>query len=902
MRVFTLALLILLIGVHGLAAMRPTNLRCEYLKDPLGIDTPSPLLSWQLDSDERDSRQKAYQIRAAASRRALDSGSDLLWDSGRVNSSETAQIKYAGPPPSSGGRYCWQVRVWDGGGKPSHWSAPATWEMGLLSKSDWHGPWIGATTDIAYHPAPYLRRTFTIDKEIVSARMFICGLGYYELHCNGTRVGDHVLDPGYTRYDRRALYCTYDMTPYLRNGENALGVILGTGWQNVHTRAVWYFDRAPWRAAPRLRAELRLQYSDGSTDIVATGSNWKCSVGPIVFDSIYGGETYDARLEQRGWDTAGFRDTQWKPVTVVPEPGGLLSAQMMPPIRAKQTLKPIKLTQPKPGLFVFDLGQGLSGHARLTVSGPAGTKITMRYGERLHQDGTLDASHLAQHQIKTDPPQQFQTDTYICKGKGTETWEARFVYHGFQYIEVTGFPGEPTLDSLHGVFTHTDVDPAGEFSCSNPLLNRIWRNTRWSYLSNLASIPTDCPHREKNGWTGDAHLAAEQALLNFDAITVYEKWINDLADEQRPTGELPGIVPSSGWGYEWGNGPAWDSAYLLIPWYLYTYYGDTRTLTSHYEGMRRYIDYLTTRATDGIVSIGLGDWVPWQTETPVEVTSTAYYYRDTLIVAQTADLLGMADEAQRYRALANTIRKAFQDRFYHAGTHTYANGGQTALSCALYQDLVPDNARQAVLASLVAAVEKHDNHIDTGILGAKYLLNTLTDHGRTDVAYRIANQKTLPGWGWWMEQGATTLWESWRGTDSLNHIMFGDISAWFVKALAGINPDSAAPGFRHILIRPNIVGDLTSASARYESIRGRIESGWKLEGDRLTLNVRIPANTTATIQIPATDPASVTEGGSDRKRLMKRGIHSLRDAPGSVVAEVGSGRYEFQSTWKPMHP
>ena len=916
MRFLAMALMALSLALPGSAAMKPVRLRCEFLTNPIGLDAAAPLLSWELQSDRRDVRQSAYEIRVANSRSSVDAGRDVLWNSGKVASNETAHIPYRGAPMLSGMRCVWQVRSWDQQDKPSAWSPPASWEMGLLRPEDWAGSWIGATTDTSYHPAPYFRRSFRLGKSVASARVYISGLGYYELRCNGKRVGDHLLDPGYTRYDRRALYVTYDVTSSLRSGENVLGIVLGTGWQNVHTRAVWYFDRAPWRAAPKVRANLHIQYTDGSSETLATDTAWKCSTGPIVFDSIYGGETYDARLEMPNWDAARFDDSAWKPAIAVNAPGGLVSAQAMPPIRgttilpggsaadsgwtfhtpySKSYSAPVKLTEPKPGVFVFDIGQGLSGHARLTVSGPAGARIKMRYGERLHPDGTLDASHLEQHQIKTDPPQQFQTDTYVCKGQGVETWEPRFTYHGFQYVEVTGFPGRPTLDSLHAVFTHTDVAEAGAFTCSNPLLNRIWRNTRWSYLSNLASIPTDCPHREKNGWTGDAHLAAEVGLLNYDGITFYQKWIDDLTDEQRPTGELPGIVPSSGWGYEWGNGPAWDSAYLLIPWYLYVYYGDTRTLTSHYEGMRRYVDYLTTRANSGIVSIGLGDWVPWKTETPVEVTSTAYYYRDAQIVAKAAELLGKAEEAQKYRQLAEGIRKAFQARFYLPAKHTYSNGGQTALSCALYQDLVPNEAKPAVVASLAAAVESHDNHIDTGILGAKYLLNTLTDNGRTDLAYRIATQKTQPGWGWWLEQGATTLWESWGGTDSRNHIMFGDISAWFVKALAGINPDPNSPGFRHVLIQPHVVGDLTSASAHYDSIRGRIETAWTVENGAIALKVVIPANCTATVRVPTGSPESVTEGGRPLAAVVDQGVRRMGSEPGCVVIEIGSGSYEFKS-------
>jgi alpha-L-rhamnosidase len=889
-----LMLPLLLLALPALASLRPMRLTCEY--QPEGVDTPYPRLSWILEGEGRARRQTAYQILVATGDDLLAADHADLWDSGRVDSAQAQHIVYAGRPLTSGLRCAWKVRVWDESGQVSAFSPAAHWTMGLLDARDWHGRWIGRTTETAYQPAPYLRHTFALHGRVKRATAYVCGLGYYELHLNGHKVGDHVLDPGYTRYDRRALYVTYDVTHQLQTGENAVGILLGTGWQNVHTRAVWYFDKAPWRAAPKALLELRVEYEDGGAETIVTDGTWKTTAGPILYDSIYGGQTYDARKELAGWDAPGYDDSNWEPARVVEPPLGRLTSQPCPPIRVMAIIKPVSVAEPKPGVFLFDMGQNFAGWAELTVDGPAGAKVTMKYGERLHPDGTLDQSHLAQHLVKTDPPQRFQTDEYILKGAGRETWHAQFCYHGFQYVEVTGFPGRPTLESLRGLFIHSDVAPIGEFECSNPDLNRLWQHTRMSYLSNLESIPTDCPHREKNGWTGDAHLAAEFGLLHYDSAGVYAKWINDLGDEQRPTGELPGIVPSSGWGYEWGNGPAWDSAFLLIPWYCYIYDGDRRILETHYAGMKRYVDYLTTRAENGIVSIGLGDWVPYETETPVSVTSTAYYYRDARIVAETAALLGKTDDARRYAELAERIKQAFNRAFYHADSAAYANGSQTALSCALYQDLVAPENREAVLKSLVAAVERRGGHIDTGILGAKYILHALADNGRTDVAYAIANQKTAPGWLWWQEQGATTLWESWGGTDSRNHIMFGDISAWFVETLAGIRPD--APGFAQIRIQPHLVGDLTSARAQLQTVQGRIVSDWKLDGatGELTLHVEVPANTRATVYVPAADGAECLEGGMPAAQA--EGVTAGERTSGYAVYAVGSGSYTFTS----QHP
>jgi alpha-L-rhamnosidase len=866
------------------------------MENPLGLDTLQPRLSWVLESDRRAQRQTAFRILVAGSEAELRADRGDLWDSGQVISGETLQIAYAGSPLHSGQRCFWKVRVWDGEGKQSAWSPPARWEMGLLARADWRGQWIARTTDIEAKPAPMLRRAFQIGGKIKQARAFVCGLGYYELRVNGRKIGDHLLDPGYTRYDRRALYVTYDVTEALRRGRNAMAVMLGNGWYNVQTRAVWNFHEAPWRAAPRLLLQLQIDYADGHTDTIATDNQWKTSTGPILFDSIYGGETYDARQEKSGWDTADFDDSKWDPAQVVPAPTKNLAAQTMPPIRADQIIKPVKLTEPKPGVFVFDMGQNFAGVAELRVRGAAGDKVVMKYGERLDSNGMLDRKDIQVHVLRLDASQQFQMDTYILKGEGLETWKARFVYHGFQYVEVTGFPGRPTLESLRGIFMHSAVPVAGEFACSNPMLSQIWRAGRWSYLSNLQGIPTDCPHREKNGWTGDAHLAAEQGLLNFAPAAVYTKWINDLGDEQRPSGELPGIVPTGGWGYSWGNGPAWDSAFLLIPYYMYQYCGDTRVLSEHYEGMKRYVDCLATKAKDGIVSVGLGDWAPFKTQTPADITSTAYYYRDAQIVALAANLTGREEDARKYRELAAGIQQAFNKKFFHADTGLYGNGSQTSLSFALYQGLVEPCNKAVVLSNLVAAVDKTDGHIDTGILGAKYLMNALLENGRADVAARIATQKDLPSWGWWMQNGATTLWEQWNGNDSRNHIMFGDISAWFYKALAGINLDPAAPGFKHFIIKPNLVGGLTSARASYDSVRGRIASDWQIADHRFRLAVTIPANTTATIYVPAAGPDSITEAGRPLARA--EGVKFLRVEDGRTVLEAGSGTYEFMTPMK----
>lgn len=897
MRQIFATVLFAIAGACACSALTVSSLQCEQLDNPLGIGVIRPRLSWKLDSGARGQWQTAYEILVATNESHLRPGKADMWDSGRVISDDSTEIYYSGLLPQSRQRCFWKVRVWDKNGHSSE-SKTAHWEMGLLEPADWTARWIARTTNEALAGAPLLRRGFTVDGRIKKARAYVSGLGYFELYINGNRVGDHLLDPAFTRYDRRDLYVTDDITDLLKRGANAVGVILGNGWYNVINKTAWNWDAAPWRSAPKLLCQIEIEYADGRRAVVASDASWKTSDGPIVYDTIYSGEVYDARLEKPGWNTAGFDDSKWAGALEVKAPGGVLSAQMLPPIRVDQIFDVASISEPQPGVFIFDFGQNLSGNTQLSVSGPAGATISLKYGERLGKNGLVDQAAIAQHLLRFDPKQRFQTDIYTLKGGGRETWRSHFDYDGFRYVEARGFPGKPDKDSLKAIFFHTDVAKAGSFECSNPLLNRIAAAARRSYLGNLQGIPTDCPHREKNGWTGDAHLAAELGMFNFFPSPFYAKWIQDLTDEQRPDGKLPGIVPSSGWGYQWGNGPAWDSALLLIPYYQYVFYGDTEQFRLHYDNLKRYVDYLTSRARDGIVNIGLNDWAPYKTKTDAAITDTAYYYVDTKIVAVAASALGKDEDERFYHNQAENIRKAFGQRFWHSATGLYDNGSQTALSCALYQGLVPQDEKDRVLENLVAAGEKANWHIDTGILGAKYLLNALTENGRTDVAYRIASQKDLPGWGWWIEQGATTLWEQWNGADSRFHVMYGDIDAWFFKALAGINPDPSAPGFKHFFIAPHPVGDLTWARARYDSARGVIVSDWQVEGGSFRLSVKVPVNTTATVVIPTAAAERVREGMNPAAKA--KGVSFLSANSKEARFLVQSGNYSFTAPFNAL--
>jgi len=730
-------------------------------------------------------------------------------------------------------------------------------------------------------PAPLLRKAFTVGKNVARARIYIAGLGYHEVYINGRKAGDHVLDPGFTRYDRRVLYVTHDVTDLLSDGPNAVGVMLGNGFFNTHANDVWDFHDAAWRATPRMLFQMEIVYSDGSSDVLVSDASWKTVTGPVVFDGVRNGEVYDARLEQPGWASTDADESGWRQAVEVNGPAGLLDAQTMPPMKVTQTINPVSVTQVNPGIYVFDMGQNMAGWARLHVSGPAGTVVTMRYGEKLHADGTLDQSNIWTL-VRQGP---FQTDTYIMKGDGEEVWEPRFTYHGFQYVEVTGLPGTPDEDTIEGRVVHTAFPITGTFRSSNPMINKMQEATLWSYRSNFHSIPTDCPHREKNGWMGDALLATELAMFNFDNAAGYTKWINDVADTQRDTGELPGIVPTSGWGYDWGNGPGWESAYLLIPWTMYWYLGDRRILENHYEGFKRYLDYLTDHDymeenPDG----WLGDWVHIDQTTPEAVTHAGYHVQNAEMMARTAALLGRLAEADLYEALADRVREAFVEKYVDTETGQVSTGSQTAQSCALYQDLVQNpELQRLVLAQLVSNIENEENHINTGVLGARYLPWALSDNGRSDLFYKILTQPDYPGWGHWIEQGATSLWEDWNGNASLNHIFFGDISAWFYRILGGINTDPEAPAFEHIIFRPEVPDALTWIEAETRTIRGTVASSWRLEENRWVWTLTVPVNCTATVYVPA----------ATQDRIEADGGRYLGAENGRQIYEVGSGEYQF---------
>jgi len=725
-----------------------------------------------------------------------------------------------------------------------------------LSEVKWKAQWINRNysqaDDKTGMAAPYLRKPFILSKNIKSARLNICGLGYHEVYINGKKAGDDFLSPAFTRYDIKALYNTYDISANLNKGENVIGVILGNGMYNVIKENAWDFNKAPWRHYPKMIAQMEIIYENGEEELLLSDNTWKTSEGPVVYNSLYEGEIHDARLELNGWCDKGYDDTGWENASICSGPGGRLEPMLMEPCRITEVIVPKAFWEVRPGTWVYDMGRNITGWVRLKVKGKTGDEVTLKYAEKLDEHKDIDQSNIS-GLIKTD---RFQTDTYILGGEDWEIWEPKFTYHGFQYVQVTGFPGVPDVKSIKGCRAHTDFRSRGYFKCSNELLNSIQEACRLSALGNYNGMPTDCPHREKNGWTGDAVLSAEQMIFNFDPIKAYYKWLGDMKDVQRPNGQIPGIVPTGIWGYNWGNGPAWDSALILIPWYLYLYYGDTEILRDMYDSMKQYLIYMTTMAVDDTVDFGLGDWCPpaggfADYKCPTVVTDTGYYYNTANILAETALILGKKEDSIKHAELAEKIKHAFNNKFVDNDTGEVMGNSQTSYSCALYFGLVEGDVKKKVFDNLIREVESCNRHIDCGILGSKYVMHVLNDEGRADLAYSIATQTDFPGWGYWIEQGATTLWETWNGDASRNHHMFSDISAWFYKGLAGINPDPDEPGFKHIIIRPNPVNGLSWVNASHDSVFGRITCNWKIENGTFYLTVKIPENCRASVYLPS---------------------------------------------------
>ncbi|MBX7133174.1 MAG: glycoside hydrolase family 78 protein [Fimbriimonadaceae bacterium] len=858
----------------------------------MGVDTSQPRLSWVLKGspEQKDQRQSAYRI-VVTSRRGT------LWDSGKVLSSDQNNVEYAGKALMSGEVCTWKVRVWDGAGR-AQWCRPSLWEMGLLRPLDWVGQWINdgketANADAEMYlddPAPLFRKEFATRSRIVRARLYITGLGYYEAWLNGSRIGDHVLDPGWTDVDKRVYYSVFDVTKMLKSGKNCLGVMLGNGWFNpLPLRLFGSFNLRQQLTIgrPRLIAQMRIEYRDGTSEIIATDRSWKVSEGPILRNNIYLGEVYDARKEQHGWDKPGFGDTAWRRPALAKEKLGRLVAQPLPPIRVTAKWNAVKVTEPKPGVLIYDCGVNFAGWVSLKLNIPAGTEVRIRYGELLHPDGSLNPMTSVAGQIKGKgtggpgaPDIAWQSDTYIARG-GSETYTPRFTFHGFRYVEITGLPAPLPLSSVTAMRLNSDVKNAGAFECSNPMLNQIQAMCRRTFLSNIFSVQSDCPHRERLGYGGDIVATSEAFMTNFDMANFYAKTVSDWSDSAFPDGMFTDTAPFIGIQY---CGVIWAMAHPLLVDQLHQYYGDRRITVEEYMAAKKWIELVHKKYPSGIVNDGLSDHEGLAPAPSPDMVTPLYFQCLKLLAAQARRLSRKADE-DRFLELAETVRKAYLAQFFDPLTGKVGPGTQASQAIALYTDIVPFSARRRVLDYLLDDIRAKKDHLTTGILGTKFMLDVLSQEGYPGVAYAIATQSNFPGWGWMLKNGATTLWEHWEFSDntfSHNHPMFGSISQWMMQWLGGIRPVAGTTGLAEIVIQPQTPKGLDWVKSSQDTIRGRIISNWSRQGTRLRYEVTIPINTRARAILP--------EDATEMRALVRP-----RRVGKNSVFDLGSGSYVFSA-------
>ena len=894
-------------------AITVAHLTTEYKENPLGIDQQQPRLSWQLKAERRGVRQTAYQIRVAASDADLTRGRMLVWDSGRVASGESVLRPYAGPALASGRRYVWQVKVWDDTGASSAWSENAWWEMGLLAQTDWHGHWIEPalpedTTKPG--PSPLLRRDFTLAGEVVRARAYVTGHGLYELFINGQRVGDQLFTPGWTSYNKRLQYQTYDVTALLKKGPNAVGASLGSGW--YRSALAWGDNRNLYGKSLGLLLQLDVTYKNGHTETIVSDASWKASTGPIVASEIYLGEVYDARREQAGWSAPGFDASHWTAAKVSDGRTDDLVAPAGPPVRRIDEVKPIKILKTPGGDTVFDMGQNMVGWVRLHVTGPAGTTVTLRHAEVLDKQGNFYTENLRAAKA---------TIEYTLKGGGPEVYEPHFTFMGFRYVAVAGYPGEPALDSITGIVVHSDMTVTGEFETSKPLVNQLQHNIRWGQKGNFLDVPTDCPQRdERLGWTGDAQVFSRTAAFNMDVAGFFTKWLKDIAADQYDTGSVPFVVPDvlTKPGQPAAGSAAWGDVAVIIPWNMYLIYGDTRILEQQYDSMSRWVGFERTRAGDDFIWDGdfhFGDWLAFATTrsdypgatTGKDLIATAMFAHSTDLLARTARVLGKTDDAARYEALLANVKKAFVKEYVTSNGRIGENT-QTAYVLALEFDLLPDDLRP-VAAKRLAQEIRERGHLTTGFVGTPYLCHVLSRYGYLNEAYLLLNRQEYPSWLYPVTQGATTIWERWdgqkpdgsfqdRGMNSFNHYAYGAVGDWMYRVMAGLDVDPASPGYRHTIVAPEPGGGFTSVKASHRSLYGPVASAWTLNGDAFALTVDVAPNTRATIRLPRARLAGVTSEGSPLAQ--GNGVTAASQDGADVAVEVGSGHYQFGYALQPV--
>ncbi len=894
-------------------AMRITRCKTEYEHNPIGIDVLAPRFFWRLESDERGAKQQAYQVLVSSSRDKLERGEADSWDSGKVESRSSVHVVYAGQPLQSEREYWWKVRVWDNRDHVSEWSEPSYWTMGLLSRGEWKAKWIGRKAQLGpgtapdLQPSPYLRKSFAVRSALRRAVVYATALGVFRLTVNGDEVG-HLFAPGWTDYDTRVQVHAYDITASLQQGENAFGVILGDGW---YAGTVGFLGNRVYGERPFLLLQASIEYEDGSRELVVSDGSWQTTEGPIRYSDMIMGESYDARLEMDEWDRPNFNAVSWEAPDIRSGYNGQLTAAMEPPIRITQTVKPISVRRMETGSYIFDMGQNMVGWTEVSVNGARGTRITLSHAEILNPDGTLYLDNLRL---------AVQQDHYVLKGEGEERYEPHFTFHGFRYVELIGYPGEPDLTTITGKVIHSDTPVTGSLETSNPMINQLYANITWGQRGNFLSVPTDCPQRdERLGWTGDAQIFARTASYNMDVSRFFTKFMWDMIDCQQPSGAFTDVAPDAGWirhkmwntRLNWfaPDNAGWGDAGVIIPWTLYLMYGDIRILETHYEAMARWVDYLKHNSNELIRPdyANYGDWLSIQADTPNEVLATAYFAYSTKLMGMIAGALNKTEDQLRYEALSGDIAEAFRNEFV-SNEGVIKGDTQTVYVLALQFGLLTEELKAKAICRLTDNISERGDRLSTGFLGVGYLLPALTDSGELGVAYKLLTQEAFPSWMYSIKHGATTIWERWDGwteengfqtpsMNSFNHYSLGSVGEWMFRYMAGIEADRTEPGFRHVLIKPRPGGQLTHVKASYESLYGSIHVAWELiDGGELRLEIEVPANTTATVHVPG---SSVRVDGNDAS-APGDGCELLGEQAEGFQFRVGSGRFVFSSTFVPL--
>lgn len=904
----------------GQASVSVSHLTCEYKTNPLGVEAKQPRLSWIINASVTNSKQTAYQVLVADSKEKLQQNQGNIWDSKKVATSQSIQVLYKGLSLVAAKKYYWKVRVWNQQNIASSWSDVNFWQMGLLNVKDWgEAKWI--TMDIfneAKYPSldsavkvvalrsisPQFRKEIVVKKPIKNATAFVCGLGQFELRLNGNKVSDHFLDPGWTTYEKYSLYVPFDITKQLKQGNNTIGVMIGNGFYYL-PKGRYIKGQIMQHGLPKMIAKIVLEYTDGTTESIVSDESWKNSKSPITYNTIYGGEDYNATLEQNGWDKPAFNDVTWQSSVVV-KGSPALKAQQAEPLKVMDTFQPIAVFKNAKGNWVYDLGQNASGIVNLVLQGQRGKQVRVFPAELIDADSSINQSATGKGYCFS----------YTLKGSNVEQWQPRFSYYGFRYVQLEGAVPQgqpnplnlPVIKAFKGLHTRYAAEKTGNFSCSNPLFNKIYSLIDWAIKSNMASVLTDCPHREKLGWLEQVHLMMASNQYNYDFTGLNNKAVVDMQAAQYASGFVPTTAPEYGrFGGPlsmFSDSPEWGSAYVIMPWYMYQWYGDRQVLEQQYDGMKQYVAYLQKQAgADNIVAYGLGDWFDIGPKRPgvsqltsLGVTGTAMWYYDVTILQQVAKLLHKDADAIYYQKLSEAIKNGFNKKYFHTDTYQYDNGSQTANAMALYMNLVEPQNRDKVFTNILKDLKANNNAITAGDIGFRYLMQTLQQGNASQLIFDMNNRSDVPGYGYQIAQGATALTESWQALRNVsnNHLMLGHLMEWFYSGLAGIKQADGSVALKNILIHPEVVGDINDVKASYQSPYGLIKSEWRKTPTTFNLQVSIPVNTTAVIDVYGDAMQSVLVNGESV--TIAQGLKFIGKVNGRLQYQVGSGDYSFTTT------